>query len=89
MATDIDPKTLFSTPNHCVTSFSLWNIRYITKKMQDEKLFKDYTMQEVLDELDVIGCFEMPKKRLEVGEVTTRQKELYAKLGVEPPSSLQ
>jgi hypothetical protein len=27
MATNIDPKTLFSTPNHCVTSFSLWNIR--------------------------------------------------------------
>ena len=64
-------------------------LSYITKKMQDEKLFKDYTMQEVLDELDVIECFEMPKKRLEVGEVTTRQKELYAKLGVEPPASLQ
>ena len=28
MATKIDPKTLFSTPNHCVTSFSLWNIRF-------------------------------------------------------------
>ena len=27
MATKIDPKTLFSTPNHCVTSFYLWNIR--------------------------------------------------------------
>jgi hypothetical protein len=64
-------------------------LSYITKKMQDEKLFKDYTMQEVLDELDVIECFEMPKKRLEVGEVTTRQRELYAKLGVEPPASLQ
>ena len=28
MATNIDPKTLFSTPNQGVTSFSLWNIRY-------------------------------------------------------------
>lgn len=31
MATNIDPKTLFSTPNHCVTSFSLWNIRFMNK----------------------------------------------------------
>ena len=64
-------------------------LSYITKKMQDEKLFKDHTMQEVLDELDVIECFERPGKWLEVGEMTIRQKELYAKLGVEPPTSLQ
>jgi transposase len=64
-------------------------LSYITKKMQDEKLFKDFTMHEVLDELDVIECFERPGKRLEVGEMTIRQKELYAKLGVEPPASLQ
>ncbi len=64
-------------------------LSYLTKKMQDEKLFKDFTMHEVLDELDVIECFERPGKRLEVGEMTIRQKELYAKLGVEPPASLQ
>ena len=42
MATKIDPKTLFSTPNHCVTSFSLWNIRWIPKlfcQMTDKRCF--------------------------------------------------
>ena len=52
-------------------------------------LFKSSTMKEVLDELDLIVYFEMLGKWLEVGEVTNRQRELYAKLGVEPPTSLQ
>ena len=46
-------------------------------------------MQEILDELDVIECFEMPGQRLQVGEITKRQMDLYAKLGVIPPASLQ
>ena len=61
----------------------------ITKKMQESNLFKDFTLQEVLDELDVIECFEVPGQRLMVGEMTKRQMDLYAKLGVVPPASLQ
>jgi len=61
----------------------------ITRKMQKKKLFKKFTMQEVLDEFDVIECFEVPGKRLQVGETTKRQRELYAQLGVSPPASLQ
>ncbi|MBA3005449.1 MAG: transposase, partial [Desulfocapsa sp.] len=41
------------------------------------------------DELDVIECFEVPGQRLQVGETTKRQMELYSKLGVKPPASLQ
>ena len=61
----------------------------ITKRMQENNLFKNYTMQEVLDELDIIECFEVPGQHLQVGETTKRQIDLYTKLGVTPPASLQ
>ena len=61
----------------------------IMRKMQESNLFKDYTLQEVLDELDVIECFEAPGRRRMVGEMTKRQVDLYVKLGVAAPVSLQ
>ena len=64
-------------------------LSYITKRMQENKLFKDYTLQEILDELDVIECFEVPGQQRQVGEITKRQMDLYAKLGVTTPASLQ
>ena len=64
-------------------------LSYITQKMQKNNIFKDYTMQEVLDELDLIECFEMPGQELQLGETTKHQIDLYTKLGVTPPASLQ
>jgi transposase len=64
-------------------------LSFITKKMQENNLFKDYTMQEVLDEFDIIECFEVPGQQLQVGETTKRQMDLYTKMGVMPPTSLQ
>lgn len=64
-------------------------LSYITRRMQENKLFKHHTLQEVLDELDIIECFEVPGQRLQVGEITQRQEDLYKKLGVTPPASLQ
>ena len=64
-------------------------LSHITRKMQESNLFKDYTLQEVLDELDVIECYEVPGQRLMAGEMTKRQRELYTKLGVMAPASLQ
>lgn len=63
-------------------------LSYIKKQMQDQNLFKDYTLQGVLDKLDVIECFENPGQALRVGELLEKQKNLYVKLGVKPPSSL-
>jgi hypothetical protein len=57
--------------------------------MQENNLFKNHTMQEVLDEFDIIECFEIPGQQLQVGEMTKRQENLYTKLGVIPPTSLQ
>ena len=64
-------------------------LSYITKKMQDNKLFKNHTLHEILDEFDIIECFEVPGQRLQVGETTKRQMDLYTTFGVIPPASLQ
>ena len=72
-----------------VQFIALIYLSYVTSKMQQTKLFKKHTMQEVLDEFDVIECFEVPGQQLQVGEITKRQAELYSKLGIEPPASLQ
>ncbi len=64
-------------------------LSHITRKIQESNLFKDYTLQEVLDELDVIECYEVPGQRLMAGEMTKKQMELYARLGVMAPGSLQ
>jgi transposase len=60
----------------------------IKKLMSEKLLFKDYTMQELLDELDVIEAFEHPGSTLRVGEVTKKQADLYKTLGVKPPNTL-
>lgn len=63
-------------------------LSYIKKQMQEKSLFKDYTLQGVIDKLDIIECFEHPGHALRVGEILEKQKQLYVDLGVAPPSSL-
>lgn len=63
-------------------------LSYIKKQMQDQHLFKIYTMQEIIDELDIIECFEQPKCRLHIGEVTKKQEQVYVDFGVKPLTSL-
>jgi len=64
-------------------------LSYLKKGMQEKNLFKKYTMHELLDELDVIECFENPGRDPRMGEVTKRQASLYEAMGVLPPTSLQ
>ena len=56
--------------------------------MKAQKLYKKYTMLQLLDKLDVIECFEELGHGLRIGEITTEQNEIYQKLNVEPPTSL-
>lgn len=63
-------------------------LSYIKKQMSAQKLYKDYTMQVLLDRLDVIECFESPGQSMRVGELLEKQKALYENLGVKPPISL-
>jgi len=45
----------------------------ITKKMQENNLFKEHTLHEILDQFDIIECFEVPGQQVQVGETTKRQ----------------
>ncbi len=71
-----------------VEFIALIYLSYIKKQMQEKQLFKKYTLQTLLDKLDIIECFEHPKRKLRVGEVLQKQKEIYQDLGIQAPSSL-
>jgi|GEM_PF-6945974 len=47
-------------------------VAYIDKAMRDNDLYKTYTLQGLLDELDIIERFEHPGHRPHVGEMTKR-----------------
>ena len=54
--------------------------------MTENDLFSKYTLQGLLDEFDVIECFEENGRKLKWGEMTSKQTELFKLMGVEPPS---
>jgi len=72
-----------------VEFIALIYLSYIKKQMQDKNMFKQHTMQEVLDEFDIIECFEQPGRQLRLGEITQRQIGLFKDMDIEPPVSLQ
>ncbi len=61
------------------------SLSYIKKQMQIKDLYKKYTLQSLLDKLDVIECFEYPKTGLRVGEVLEKQREIYEALEIAVP----
>lgn len=67
-----------------VAFVALQYLSYIKKQMQEAGLFRIYTLQTLLDKLDVIECFENPGCDLRVGEVLTKQKQIYEALGIAP-----
>lgn len=58
---------------------ALLYLSYIKNAMSDRDLFKDYTMQELLDELDldIIEYFEQPGRKRRIGEMTKKQASLF------------
>lgn len=62
-------------------------LSYINKQMHVKKMYKNYTMQEVFDKLDVIECFEHEGKELRVGEVLEKQKQIYDNMEVHVPKT--
>ena len=70
-----------------VEFISLIFLSYIKKKMQDFELFKDYTMQGLLDELDIIECYKETGRKTRFSEITKRQASLYELIGVPVPGN--
>jgi len=69
-----------------VSFVALIYVSYIKKCMQNSGLFKDYTIQSLLDKLDIIECFENPGHELRVGEVLSKQRLIYEALKITPPA---
>jgi len=65
-----------------VQFIALMYLSSIDKVMDDQGLYKSYTLTQLLDELDVIECYSYPGHTEKIGEMTKKQKELYEVFGV-------
>ena len=70
-----------------VEFIALIYLSFLKKAMLDAKLFDQWTMQGLLDDLDTIELFEAPGHGRVLGEITDKQAKLFTVLGLEPPSS--
>ena len=64
----------------------LIHLLFVKRAMDKAGLFKNYTMQELFDELDVIEKFHHPNGTAFYGEITDKQRNLYTSLGFSPPA---
>ncbi len=62
-------------------------ISHLDHKMKETGLYNNYTMQSLLDKLDVLECFEDANHSLRIGEMLLKQAKIYEALGVEAPTS--
>ena len=62
-------------------------ISHLDHKMKKSDLYKKYTLHQLLDELDVIECFEDANHSLRIGELLNKQAKIYEALGVKVPTS--
>ena len=63
-------------------------ISYIHKHMRDNNLYRNYTMQSLLDSLDVIERYDYESQRHHCSEITKKQQALFSCLGVQSPTTL-
>lgn len=71
-----------------VTFVSLVILSYIKNKMSEKELYKKYTTQELLDELDLIESYERGNEKLKLAEVTKKQKEIFKYMDIKFPEEL-
>lgn len=69
-----------------VEFIALIYLSYVKKKMQDAGLFKKWTLQGLLEELELIELLEVPKFGKVLGEVSKKQADIYTALGIKTPS---
>ena len=61
-------------------------VSYIKKQMDEHGLFSAYTIQSLLDELDVIEYYQQPGKAHHLSEITQKQRDLYEMMNVPVPT---
>lgn len=70
-----------------VQFLSLIYLSYIKKQMDENGLYKKYTMQTLLDDLDIIELYQQPGKAHHLSAITRKQMVLYDAMGVAIPSN--
>jgi len=70
-----------------VVFVALIYIAYLHKAMKDAHLYGKYTMMELLDELEMIERFEREGYPPQIGEVTTKQGNIFTALNFALPKS--
>ena len=63
-------------------------VSYIHKRMKEHGLYEYYSMQTLLDELDVIERYQYSASRVHYSEITQKQDDLFRCFEVTPPSML-
>lgn len=53
--------------------------------MKEKKLYRNYSIQTLLDELDVIERFHYEGQRTHYGEMTDKQRKIYEAFGIMAP----
>lgn len=53
--------------------------------MERHNLYETYTLDELLRELNRVECFDHPEFGFTLGEITTKQKDLFNQLGITVP----
>lgn len=67
---------------------ALMLVSWIHKVMKENGLYKNWTMQQLLDELDCIERYDQQGKRPHYGEVTGKQRAIYEYFGISAPDML-
>jgi transposase len=67
---------------------SLIYVSFVHKRMRDNHLYRNYTMQSLFDSLDVIERYDYDNQRYHCSEITKKQLVNYAYFGVSPPITL-
>ena len=61
-------------------------VSYIKKQMDTHGLFSKYTIQSLLDELDIIEYYQQPGKAHHLSEITEKQRSLYELMNATVPT---
>jgi transposase len=62
-------------------------ISYLHNAMVRAHLYSKFTMHELLDQLEMIERFERQGEKPLLGEVTTKQSDIFLALNLDPPKS--
>lgn len=55
-------------------------LSHLDRKMKNAQLYRSYTIDQLLDRIDMIECFESPQHSLYLGEILTKQADIFSHL---------